>query len=390
MRVKNIVCILISLFIIVQVSQGQNREKGNNEPFCSDTAILFRFVPKRLMFYSPYNGNEKAISQAMKLLRMHRKAIVSGDAVIRIQGVCQSYPTEKENMAAAKNRSNQVKSYFITHLGMKEAYYRTSNKAVPYKGMRDIVALMDVEYLKIPSVAQNPIPEVEEKSDTVYSTRKISTQLDTIPFETVIEFDTIFKKELEGIPEVESVSIMNRESKYSHRNIPLSIKSNLLYDVLLMPSLELEYRFNKHWSVNLEGTMAWWHKDVKHKYYQLAQISPEVRYWFKSEGARKGHYFGLFIGGGWYDLENGNRGYKGEGEYAGISYGYMFPIGKYFALEAGIGVGFLHANSEDYLPIDEHYVYQQSIRTNYFGPLKLKLAFVWNIGCWMERKGGGR
>ena len=140
---------------------------------------------------------------------------------------------------------------------------------------------------------------------------------------------------------------MNRESKYSHRNIPLSIKSNLLYDVLLMPSLELEYRFNKHWSVNLEGTMAWWHKDVKHKYYQLAQISPEVRYWFKSEGARKGHYFGLFIGGGWYDLENGNRGYKGEGEYAGISYGYMFPIGKYFALEAGIGAGFLHADSED-------------------------------------------
>lgn len=67
-----------------------------------------------------------------------------------------------------------------------------------------------------------------------------------------------------------------------------------------------------------------------------------------------------------------------------------FPIGKYFALEAGIGAGFLHADSEDYLPIDEHYVYQQSIRTNYFGPLKLKLAFVWNIGCWMERKGGGR
>lgn len=173
MRVKNIVYILILLFIPVQISQGQDREKGNNEPFCSDTAILFRFVPKRLMFYSPYNGNEKAISQAMKLLRMHRKAIVSGDAVIRIHGFCQSYPTEKENMAAAKNRSNQVKSYFITHLGMKEAYYRTSNKAVPYKGMRDIVALVDVEYLNVPSVAQNPIPEVEEKSDTVYS-RKIS------------------------------------------------------------------------------------------------------------------------------------------------------------------------------------------------------------------------
>ena len=88
MRVKNIVYILILLLVTVQVSQGQNREKGKNVPFCSDTAILFRFVPKRLMFYSPYNGNEKAISEAMKLLRMHRKAIVNGDAVIRIQGFC--------------------------------------------------------------------------------------------------------------------------------------------------------------------------------------------------------------------------------------------------------------------------------------------------------------
>lgn len=389
MRVKNIVCILILLLVTVQVSQGQDREKGKNVPFCSDTAILFRFVPKRLMFYSPYNGNEKAISEAMKLLRMHRKAIVNGDAVIRIRGFCQSYPTEKENLAAAKNRSNQVKSYFITHLGMKESYYRTSNEAILYKGMRDIVALVDIEYLSVPDAINDSVLEIRTRNEAVISQR-IPVRVDTIPLESVMEFDPIAEQDIAKILETKPLFENEPISKRFRHNIPLSVKTNLLYDVILLPSLEFEYRFNKHWSVNLEGTMAWWHKDTKHKYYQLAQISPEVRYWFKSEGARKGHYFGLFIGGGWYDLENGNRGYKGEGEYAGISYGYMFPIGKYFALEAGIGAGFLHANSEDYLPIDEHYVYQQSIRTNYFGPLKLKLAFVWNIGCWMGKKGGRR
>ncbi|WP_294175737.1 DUF3575 domain-containing protein [uncultured Coprobacter sp.] len=388
MRVKNIVCILILLLVTVQVSQGQDREKGKNVPFCSDTAILFRFVPKRLMFYSPYNGNEKAISEAMKLLRMHRKAIVNGDAVIRIRGFCQSYPTEKENLAAAKNRSNQVKSYFITHLGMKESYYRTSNEAIPYKGMRDIVALVDIEYLSVPDAINDSVLEIRTRKAVI--SQRIPVRVDTIPLESVMEFDPIAEQDIAKVLEAKPLFENEPISKRFRRNIPLSVKTNLLYDVILLPSLEFEYRFNKHWSVNLEGTMAWWHKDTKHKYYQLAQISPEVRYWFKSEGARKGHYFGLFIGGGWYDLENGNRGYKGEGEYAGISYGYMFPIGKYFALEAGIGAGFLHANSEDYLPIDEHYVYQQSIRTNYFGPLKLKLAFVWNIGCWMGKKGGRR
>lgn len=168
---------------------------------------------------------------------------------------------------------------------------------------------------------------------------------------------------------------------------PWYIKSNLLYDVLLMPSLEVEYRFNERWSAAIEGNMAWWHNNGKHKYYQLATIVPEVRYWFKAQGARKGHYLGLFGGPGWYDLENGNTGYRGEGGMVGLSYGYMFPVGKYFAFEAGIGLGYAHLKYEEYLPIDGHYVYQQTDRTHYFGPLKLKFAFVWNIGRWTEKGG---
>lgn len=170
---------------------------------------------------------------------------------------------------------------------------------------------------------------------------------------------------------------------------PWFIKSNLVYDAVLMPSLEVEYRFNDRWSAALEGNMAWWHNNGKHKYYQLATLIPEVRYWFRPQGDRRGHYVGLFGGGGWYDLENGGTGYKGEGGMAGVSYGYMFPVGKYFAFEAGIGVGFMTTRYEEYLPIDGHYVYQQTSRTNYFGPLKLKFAFVWNIGRRTE-KGGKR
>ena len=55
----------------------------------------------------------------------------------------------------------------------------------------------------------------------------------------------------------------------SHR---LALKTNLLYDAILMPSLEVEYRFHDRWTVNLEGDMAWWHNDRKHKYYQVATM----------------------------------------------------------------------------------------------------------------------
>ena len=48
--------------------------------------------------------------------------------------------------------------------------------------------------------------------------------------------------------------------------------------------------------------------------------------------------------------------------------------------EAGIGLGVLNTEYEEYLPIDEHYVYQQTSRTVYWGPVKLKLGLVWRIG----------
>ena len=85
----------------------------------------------------------------------------------------------------------------------------------------------------------------------------------------------------------------------------LAIKTNLLYDAILMPSLEVEYRIADRWTVNLEGEMAWWKNDGKHRYYQVATISPEGRWWFgqKQGSPWHGHYLGVFGGFTWYDLE---------------------------------------------------------------------------------------
>ncbi|WP_195452813.1 DUF3575 domain-containing protein [Alistipes communis] len=349
------------------------------------------------MFYSPYRNNDKAIEAATELIDAHREALVKREAVVRIRGFCDSYPTVGENLAAAKNHSNQVKSYFIVHAGMKEEYYRTSNKAFPYNGMKDIVALVGIKYLNAPtdrkdSVRQTPAAAIPPAVGRTGTTREdIAGIPEPATAETPVPEPEDDRSEEELSATAESIIAQpTREIAEYRRPVPLSIKTNLLYDAVLMPSLEFEYRFSERWSINVEGSMAWWHTDRRHVYYQLAQISPEARYWFKPQGPRKGHYVGLFIGGGWYDLENGGRGYKGEGEYAGFSYGYMFPVGKYFAMEAGVGVGFLHTDYEEYLPLDGHYVYQQSGRVDYFGPLKLKLTFVWNIGCWLDRKREGK
>ena len=159
----------------------------------------------------------------------------------------------------------------------------------------------------------------------------------------------------------------------------LAVKTNLVNDALLSPSIELEYRFAPHWSVVADYSIAWWKRTEVHWYYQLMQFNPELRYWFRTDSFWRGHYVGIFVGAGYYDLENGYRGYKGEHILSGLSYGYMFPIGKRLSLDAGIGIGAMVTEYEEYLPMDGHYVYQQTSRTRYFGPLKLRLALTWCI-----------
>ncbi len=175
----------------------------------------------------------------------------------------------------------------------------------------------------------------------------------------------------------------------------LALKTNLLADAALMPSLEAEWLINRNWSIAAHGAVAWWSRDPAHRFYQIATIYPEARWWFKTKSPWHGHYLGLFAGGSWYDLENGGRGYQGEAGFVGISYGYMFPISRSLSFEVGLGAGYMFTRYEEYLPVPymggTHYVYQQTSQMHYFGPLKVKFAFVWRLwdADYNKRKKGG-
>lgn len=159
----------------------------------------------------------------------------------------------------------------------------------------------------------------------------------------------------------------------------LAIKSNLLYDIALLPNLEIEWRFNDKWSVALEGGVAWWGKYSECNSYRLVMGSPEVRYWILTRGPWHGLYAGFFTGGGYYDFANGKHGYRGEAGMGGLSAGYMWPISRHLSLDAEIGAGYLYTRCKEYVPLDGCLVYQRTKRINYFGPLKVKLSLVWRL-----------
>lgn len=106
----------------------------------SDTAV-FRFMPGRTMFFADYGGNRQSIEQMRKSIEEHKDAILAGNEIVRVLGYCKSFGSEDENLAAAKDRSNQVKSYYIVHCGLKEENYRTTNSAGLWNGQKDVIAV---------------------------------------------------------------------------------------------------------------------------------------------------------------------------------------------------------------------------------------------------------
>lgn len=181
------------------------------------------------------------------------------------------------------------------------------------------------------------------------------------------------------IVEVDSAAVFDETLQKVDPLHRFALKTNLIYDALLTPNFELQWRINPLWSLSLEANVAWWSNDRRHKYYQIMMISPEVRRFVIPRGEWHGMYVGAFLGGGKYDLENGNRGYKGEGGMAGVSVGYMWPISRTLSLEAGLGLGYMFTRYKEYQPYDGHYLYQRTKDLNYVGPLKVKFALAWRF-----------
>lgn len=213
-----------------------------------------------------------------------------------------------------------------------------------------------------------------EKNDIPLISKPADAETEEAAAET--EEETAAAAETE---EQDRISVEPENTEKYDRIQRLAIKTNLLYDAALLPNLELEFLINDKWSVALEGDVAWWKKDSEHKYYDLAIISAEGRRWFKVKQPWHGMYAGFFAGGGKYDFENGGKGYYGEGGYAGLSFGYVLPLGKYFLLDAGIGAGYMQTRYKEYRPFDGHYLYERTKTLNYFGPLKLKVSIGWRF-----------
>ena len=127
----------------------------------------------------------------------------------------------------------------------------------------------------------------------------------------------------------------------------VTISNNLLYDATLTPNLRVGVRLDRHWSMGLTGGFRPWPTDdeTTRKYRHLL-LSPDLRYWTDSVDVH--HFFGANLIYSHYNVGDikfpfgmykSVRDERRQGDLGAIGafYGYSWPLGRYWNIEALIG-----------------------------------------------------
>ncbi len=362
----------ILTFLLTEVSAKEEYAdtiQVNNEKYVPETTgsrqILFKFAPKRKMFFMDYKGNRKSIQQAAKLIGDNLGAIRRGEMLISVNGYCTSFESEQSNLRMAKNRSNQVKSYYITNHGMKERFYKTTNHTTPYNGDNNIVAMLELIRLD-----EETSPKAEEVSPTPEPTP------DSIPKPIQGAIQETTPKPTDTIAEAIDCHLpTTNDGKVSNWRI----KTNLPYYAAVIPNLAVEWRFKDHWS--LDVPIFYMPFTVKLDYrFRTFTVQPSVRYWLRDDW--KGHFFGIHATGGRYNVatKNDYRYQDINGMWGGgLDYGYALSFAKHWGMEFNIGAGLIYSKYEIFYNINNGAVRSYPHWKAYWGITRLGISIFYNI-----------
>lgn len=163
------------------------------------------------------------------------------------------------------------------------------------------------------------------------------------------------------------------EPTYSPKG-SLSLRTNLVSWMALMPNVGIEYKTSDHVGLLVEGGWARWSMNTTNKYWRMWNIAPQARYYF---GKEKYNYMGLQYTMGEYNI-TGNQGkYMG----GGLSLGHQFYAGKNLMVDLGLSVGYLYLSDKEKYTHVNGVDYRDGIKRSngYWGPTGANITFVWKI-----------
>lgn len=368
MKIKLITFLL--LMIAPALSSAQQHEVIE-ATYENEKVIVFRFVADNDTFFVPYKGNGDKLDDLVATVNRHKSSIVNGNIKIQVAGYCSALTTPQENLRSAAIRANRVKSELIMRNEIKEENFSTTVFTASFNGYKSAVVVT----LRIPQIPSKPAeePKVEPIAEEPQPIREPESKPKQEPMpEPTVEQPS----SSEQMPTPKLIDTWKEPYRFA-------IRTNLLYDAFLLPSLGIEWRINGNWGVKLDGGISWWGKT--NKVQKIWSLNPEIRYYI---GSAKRFYVGIGGNYGEYNIYKGmigsmiskKTGYQGTLWNAGATVGYQLPLGNSFALDLNLGLGYNSFSYDSFNLINDIRVYKDKDQTkNKFGITQAGISLVWKI-----------
>lgn len=164
----------------------------------------------------------------------------------------------------------------------------------------------------------------------------------------------------------------------------VALKTNLLYDILLIPNIGAEINIYDNWTIYGDFMYAGWNLPKAHFYWDLYGVQAGARKYFGKQAQKRsftGHHAGIYGQALAYDLQVGNFGQQTStiNLGAGIEYGYSFPVSNHLNIDVELGVGYLTGKYFEYVVTEGHYTWRGTIQRAWVGPTKASVSLVWLI-----------
>lgn len=356
------------------------------------------------------------------LSRIRQKMIVNK---IRISSGASPEGNRKFNQWLSRTRGESLRNYLQKNLSLPDSVFIIQDQGENWMELSQMVTRSSLpaqsEILQILQHGMEPVVSKENNSEKTklllkkYQRGKVWRYMNRNFFpelrsSSVVEYEYSPRPAMQKDPEIcgvpwiqDSLTVpmptalpligLTEKEEDRKRNFCMALKSNLLYDAVLLPNIGVEFHLGRKWTLCANWQYSWWKNDRKHLYWRIYGGDIGIRKYFGKAASTHlftGHHLGLYGQILTYDVEGGKRGLIGgipggtiwdKAHYGGgLEYGYSQPVGKRFHLDFSLGAGYLGGICYEYLPMDDHYVWQATRKRSWLGPTKAEISLVWLIG----------
>ncbi len=387
---KKIISCLILGFILCSSLNAQTTQEGNKGT-ASDSTFVFHYPPCIQMFKADYKSNR----QTLQLLKKRLQTFSKGKDTLYVNGYSGECENDSRNRRTAFHRCINLKGYLINYYGLRERDFKTVNTPHNHPDLGDIVVIsysslpplkqMEEEVSKsVPAEKEQKTEEitpvvVEKETEPVREEQEIKEEVQQKEQQVVQAVEPV-QQEVKSEPEQpdqpmqtdELVSVSQTSSRY------VAVKTNLAAWAGTILNLAADVQVSEHISVELPVLWCPWYVSDKHA-VKTFTIQPEGRYWLARPG--EGHFFGVHAHIGWFNVKWNRDRYQDTSRPllgAGISYGYLLPLGEHWAGEFTLGAGYANMKYDTYYNIGNGARIDTRTK-NYWGITRVGISVVYRF-----------